>query len=172
MATEEKVVYASAEEERKWNLLSNRMSEFHQHYKHEYKLIYESADGSFTKRRLTLNQYLNTIAAFNSHLTAHHTIEEHYVFPILAKGIPKFSHNYKDGHVKSHEAIHDGLEKLAKLVAKWLEDPTSYSSTDLKACLDSFSEVLFEHLDQEVEDIRGDKLKPHFKLEEILRIID
>jgi hemerythrin-like domain-containing protein len=34
----------------------------------------------------------------------HHTIEERFLFPILAKRMPQF----KDEHIESHKGIHDG----------------------------------------------------------------
>ncbi|KAF5386220.1 hypothetical protein D9615_002232 [Tricholomella constricta] len=165
-----KVTYASPEEEMRWNSLSERMTAFHNWFKEEYRTIYASADGSFTKRGLSLQRYLDTIVAFNSHLHAHHTTEERLVFPILATGIPKFARNARDGHVDSHRVIHDALQSLLRHVAKWRKDPTTYSPTEMKAALEKLAGVRFEHLDQEVEDIRGDKLKPYFTLEEIERI--
>ena len=43
-----------------------------------------------------------------------------------------------------------GLSKLEKLVEKWTEAPSTYSPTDMRECLDSFREILFQHLDEEV----------------------
>ncbi|KAG5649103.1 hypothetical protein H0H81_006288, partial [Sphagnurus paluster] len=63
--------------------------------------------------------------------------------------------------------VYAGLESLMQKVAQWRKDPTAYSPTEMRAALDNLAEVLFEHLDEEVEDLRGDNLKPHFKLEEI-----
>ncbi|GLB37459.1 putative hemerythrin HHE cation binding domain [Lyophyllum shimeji] len=165
-----KVTYASPEEERRWNSLSEKMTAFHNWFKEEYKMIYESADGSYTKRGLSLPRYLDTIVVFNYHLHAHHTTEERLVFPVLAKGIPKFARNARDGHVDSHKSIHDALQNLLKRVDKWRNEPTTYSPTEMRGALDKLADVLFKHLDEEVEDIQGDKLKPHFKLEEIERI--
>lgn len=147
--------------------MSERMTSFHNWFKEEYKIIYKSADGSYTKRGLSLPRYLDTIVAFNYHLHAHHTTEERLVFPVLAKEIPKFARNTRDGHVDSHQAIHKSLQNLLKNVDKWRKEPTSYSPTEMIGALDRLAEVLFEHLDREIEDIRGDKLKPYFKLEEI-----
>lgn len=45
-----------------------------------------------------------------------------------------------------------GLLDLEKLVKKWTEAPSTYSPTEMRACLDTFREVLFHHLDQEVGD--------------------
>ena len=96
----------------------------------------------------------------------HHTIEERHIFPILAKRMPAFQDN--DKHIQSHHGIHDGttcsvlclklakltlmlgLDKLGELIMKWNDDPTAYSPDDMKECLDSWREVLFRHLDEEV----------------------
>ena len=65
-----------------------------------------------------------------------------------------------------------GLEKLSKLVSKWKDEPTAYSPTEMKGCLDSFRSVLFRHLDEEVEDLGGENLRKHFSsLDELRRVI-
>ncbi|KAF9465055.1 hypothetical protein BDZ94DRAFT_433533 [Collybia nuda] len=143
------------------------MNSFHEYFKYEFKEIYEAADGSFTKRGLSLAMYLDSVRSFNSHLTMHHTIEERHIFPILAKKIPKFANTAENGHVDSHKAIHDGLEALMKLVTNWRKEPTTYSPREMIATLDKLKPVLFEHLDQEVQDLKGDQLKLHFTLKEI-----
>lgn len=99
-------------------------------------------------------------------LTMHHTIEERYMFPQLAKRIPAF----KEEHIKSHKGIHDGimtlyssvfsqdpeifidpgLEGLNSLLSKVGQNPSLYSPSEMRACLDSFKEVLFVHMDEEV----------------------
>ena len=43
-----------------------------------------------------------------------------------------------------------GLLNLEKLVEKWTETPSTYSPTEMRACLDTFREILFHHLDEEV----------------------
>lgn len=43
-----------------------------------------------------------------------------------------------------------GLLNLEKLVEKWTEAPSTYSPTEMRACLDNFREILFHHLDEEV----------------------
>ncbi|KAK0504559.1 hemerythrin HHE cation binding domain-containing protein [Armillaria luteobubalina] len=151
----------------KWNTLSNKMSNFHEWFKAEFNTLYDLADGSFTKRGLSLSLYLDSARQFERHLTMHHTIEERYIFPILAQRMPEFSDTADDGHVKSHQGIHHGLEELSNLVTKWKEEPSSYSPTGMKTCLDSFKGVLFSHLDQEVLDLRGENMKKYWKLEEL-----
>lgn len=75
-------------------------------------------------------------------------------------------------HLESHKGIHHGallppmylfvspstrvssiltgLEDLTNLVNKYKKDPTSYNPVEFRACLDSWRQVLFTHLDDEV----------------------
>jgi len=157
----------SAREQTRWNRLGNLMSQYHASFKHEFNTIYELADGSFSKQGLSLPDYLRVAHGLKTHLTAHHTIEERFVFPILAKRMPQF----KGHHLESHSGIHDGLDRLDDLLSKYRSDPSLYSPKDMKACLDSWREVLFRHLDEEVEDLQGDNLRKHsFTIQEIEQI--
>ncbi|KAI0958636.1 hypothetical protein AcV7_004395 [Taiwanofungus camphoratus] len=165
-----------AEEEQKWNSAADNMQQFHDHFKLEFKHIYQLADGSFSNRGMSLQTYLRMANQLVRHLTAHHTIEEEYIFPVLAKRMPGFGTGER--HLKSHEAIHDGiylslsgnlcanncallltlwfqllllgLDKLSALIRRWTMNPSTYSPTEMMACLDSWREVLFKHLDEEV----------------------
>ncbi|KDR75854.1 hypothetical protein GALMADRAFT_248584 [Galerina marginata CBS 339.88] len=159
--------FVSVREERKWNKLSEHMSAFHEHFKVEFNTLYELADGSFTRRGLSLPRYLDTAESMNHHLTMHHTIEERYIFPILAKKMPQFANNDDGPHIASHHGIHEGLAQLETLVQGWKQAPSTYSPTAMRACLDSFRAVLFRHLDEEVTDLRGENLKKYLTLEEL-----
>ncbi|PPQ67260.1 hypothetical protein CVT25_005844 [Psilocybe cyanescens] len=141
--------FASAREQRRWNNLSEKMSSFHEWFKQEFNTLYELADGSFTTRGLSLVRYLETAKAMNHHLTMHHTIEERYLFPILGKTMPQFAAKDNGAHIASHHGIHEGLDRLGALVKKWTSAPSEYSPDEMRACLDSFRDVLFHHLDEE-----------------------
>ncbi|KAF8806380.1 hypothetical protein BYT27DRAFT_7190929 [Phlegmacium glaucopus] len=164
--------FASAREERSWNKLSEKMSSFHEWFKQEFNTLYELSDGSFNSRGMSLHRYLDSARTMNHHLTMHHTIEERHLFPILAKTMPQFSQNDNgDGaHIQSHRSIHDGLSNLEKVVEKWTEEPSTYSPTEMRACLDTFREVLFHHLDEEVADLRGENLMKYMTLADLERI--
>lgn len=90
-------------------------------------------------------------------------IEERFIFPILAQRMPQF----KAEHLESHKGIHEGnvfiiflkvllilfdagTDRLAVLLSKYASKPASYSPTEMQECLDSWREVLFNHLDEEV----------------------
>ncbi|KAI0789146.1 hypothetical protein C8Q75DRAFT_733830 [Abortiporus biennis] len=156
---------ASLRDEHRWNKLSQSMSHFHNHFKFEFDQIYELADGSFTKRGLSLGLYLRQAETLKKQLTTHHTIEEMYIFPILAKRMPSFKED--EAHLKSHQGIHEGLDKLGELIHEWKASPSTYSPEKMRECLDSWREVLFNHLDEEVEDLKPDNLKKYWKLEEL-----
>ncbi|TFK86624.1 hypothetical protein K466DRAFT_587073 [Polyporus arcularius HHB13444] len=155
-------------DEHRWNRLSEGMSYFHNHFKHEFNALYELADGSFTKRGMSLPAYLRMATQLAKGLTVHHTIEERHIFPILAKRMEMFQDN--EVHLKSHEAIHHGVDELTKRVRKWLDEPSTYDPKEMRACLDSWREVLFSHLDQEVKDLSGENMKKYWTLEEVERI--
>ncbi|KAH9929509.1 uncharacterized protein BXZ73DRAFT_102040 [Epithele typhae] len=155
-------------EEHRWNRLSDGMSYFHDHFKHEFNALYEMADGSFTKRGLSLPMYLRMATSLCKSLTVHHTIEERHIFPFLAKRMTSFQDD--EVHLKSHEGIHHGVDALTKLVRRYLDEPSTYKPDEMRECLDSWRKVLFDHLDQEVADLRGENMKKYWTLEEIERI--
>ncbi|KAI0753935.1 hypothetical protein BC629DRAFT_1598539 [Irpex lacteus] len=117
---------------------------------------------------MSLKMYLASAQQLRRHLTMHHTIEEQHIFPVLALRMPSFKDD--EAHIKSHHGIHEGLDKLGKLLQRYAEDPTTYSPTEMRQCLDSWREVLFRHLDEEVEDLSGPNMKKYWKLEELDRI--
>ncbi|TFK75388.1 hypothetical protein BDN72DRAFT_811004 [Pluteus cervinus] len=158
------------EEERRWNRLQNLMMNFHGHFKSEFNTLHELADGSYTRRGLSLSNYLRTASRFVHELTMHHTIEEQYFFPMLAKKMPEFSVNSDAAHMISHAGIHRGLDDLTALVRSCQADRTTYSPEKMRECLDSFRDVLFNHLDEEVADLAGENLRKHFTLEELNRL--
>ncbi|KAJ7770194.1 hypothetical protein DFH07DRAFT_268458 [Mycena maculata] len=132
------------------------MNSFHTYFKNEFNSIYELADGSFANRGMNLSLYLEMAKRLNSHLTMHHTIEERHIFPVLAKKMPQFSTETEDAHIDSHKGIHKGSK-----------EPSTYSPTEMRACLDGFREVLFRHLDEEVNDLRSENMKKYWTLEEL-----
>ncbi|KAF7321374.1 Hemerythrin domain-containing protein [Mycena kentingensis (nom. inval.)] len=158
---------ASEDTDPRWGEFSQRMSQFHDYFKSEFNTLYELADGSFTKRGLSLTLYLDMARRLNDHLTMHHTLEERHFFPVLGQKMPQFAVEAEGGHIESHEAIHTGLEKLSGLVQKFKKEPSTYSPEEMRACLDGFRTVLFSHLDQEVSDLSGDNLKKYFSLQEL-----
>lgn len=101
-----------------------------------------------------------------SELTMHHTIEEQYFFPMLAKKMPKFAIGSDGAHIEAHQKIHDGLERLADKVQSWQEDAKAYSPNAMRECLDSFREVLFDHLEEEENDLSAENMQKYWTYDE------
>lgn len=155
------------QEEKQWNRIHDLMEYFHSIFKSSFDEIYAMADGSFAQRGISVKLYLQRVEDLSKYLFAHHKIEETHLFPILAKKMPAFQND--DEHLKSHHDIHEGLDKLRSLIDKWRADPdpNAYESEEMIACLDSWKDVLYEHLDQEVQDLSGENMKKYWTLEEV-----
>lgn len=146
---------------------------------------------------MSLPAFLRDATSLASHLQTHHGIEEHHIFPILARKMPQFaappggkhSHSNKKidssshsttkipsspapgSHLLQHEAIHHGLDQYSALLFKYQKDNTSFNPKELRDCMDSFREALFVHLDEEVESLSGESMRAAgWTLDEIRRI--
>jgi len=153
-------------EQKRWKHLGTAMSDHHKMFKAQFEMLYDLADGSFSKYGLDLPSYLNEARGLSQELSNHHMIEERFIFPILAERMPQF----KAEHLESHKGIHDGIARLAVLLSKYRSKPASYSSTEMKECLDSWREVLYRHLDEEVADLQADNLRKYWTLQDLQRI--
>jgi len=151
--------------EARWNRLADSMDRFHAYFRMEFERIYELADGSFHELRMTLPMYLKEVDGLKRHLEAHHTIEERFIFPILANRMPAFAEN--EQHRKSHDGIHEGLDRLSLLTNSYRANPPSYSPEKMRECLDSFRNVLMRHLDEEVADLGAENMKKYWTLQEV-----
>ncbi|KAL4749851.1 hypothetical protein BDW72DRAFT_213827 [Aspergillus terricola var. indicus] len=115
--------------------------------------------------------------SFCSGLSSHHSIEERYIFPLLAERMPEFA----AGGVltEQHEVIHDGLIRLGAFLRgceRYLhgdEDGWGLDRGVLKGLLEGedgkFESVLWEHLDQEVELLRPSSLRRVWGVEDLRR---
>lgn len=110
---------------------------------------------------MSLPRFLREAQQLYTHLDMHHRIEvnhptrlarasltclqEAYIFPILAKKMPQFKEGARESgeHLKSHKAIHDGLEKYEKFLMAALDDSSKYNPQVLRDIMDGFREVLF-----------------------------
>jgi hypothetical protein len=151
-----------------WNIPARAMTRFHDAHKYDFNFAYEHAD-DYYKHGMTLRSFLRNAFRLVNNLGGHHSIEEAYIFPLLAEKHPAFQHGAE--HKLAHEAIHDGLERYSAFLHESLKDEKSYAPDKLRAILDSFREPLFHHLDQEVQDLGADSLRAHgFTLKDLARL--
>jgi hypothetical protein len=87
-------------------------------------------------------------------------IPREYIFPVLAQRMPQFARD----HLKEHEEIHKGLDEYVAYIKKCSQDGAEWDGDKMRSIMDSFREVLFRHLDHEVESLRGDEMKKAFTI--------
>lgn len=155
----------SSLEEAAWLAPSRGMSYFHNSHKRTFNRSYEHAD-DYAEQGQSLKSFLRESYNLVIHLGNHHSIEESYIFPLLARKHPAFRDNAE--HRLSHKAIHDGLDRYGSFLREAMADESKYSPEKLREILDSFREPLMRHLDDEVRDLQPDSLKAHgFTLTEV-----
>ena len=62
-------------------------------------------------------------------------------------------------HLKEHEEIHKGLDEYVAYIRKCRKNRKEWDGDKMKKIMDTFRDVLFKHLDHEVESLKGENLK-------------
>lgn len=134
-------------------------------------MLYSSVSAEEAKasaQPLSAKRLIEVGMEFVDHLTLHHNIEEQHIFPLLAKRMPTFK---PDAFAYTqHKGIHEGLDKLEAYLKMCKRGQRELRREEIKEVLDSFGEVLWQHLAQEVAELAPEKMKAAFTLEEIRRI--
>lgn len=77
----------------------------------------------------------------------------------------------QDGrHLEQHRGIHEGVEKLEELVERVKSGERELDLRELKGVMDSFGEVLWTHLDEEVKTLRAENMRRYWTVEEMRRM--
>lgn len=95
----------------------------------------------------------------------HHTIEEQYVFPYLAERMPSFRQELE--LLTQHKQIHAGLEQLDSYLKDCSAGTRELRLEELKRLMDSFGEVLFAHLADEVDQLGAENMRKYWSIEEV-----
>ena len=115
-----------------------------------------------------MRNYLNTGEEFCSHLTLHHGIEERHIFPILARKMPAFK---KELHLLTqHKAIHAGLDKFEDYLRECRTGEKELRMDRMKEIMDTFGTVLWEHLNDEVEQLGAENMRKYWTIDEMRRM--
>lgn len=98
----------------------------------------------------------------------HHDIEEAHFFPPLGKKMEIFRVN--ELMKNQHKEIHAGLDRLTSYVDECRSGSRELRLSEMKGVLDSFGEVLWTHLDKEVEQLGAENMRKYWSLEELRRL--
>lgn len=165
--------------------LLSRMLPFHANFRHHYAQILKELPKTKTGSEQQVNELMMSNLQLCSHLEMHHSIEEAYIFPQLARRIPEFGKSSQ--HTREHEAMHAGLailqnyseqviDRLEKEVVPQKNDgkpwpKEMYDVEKMESILHHLGQVLFPHLDAEENSISADSMrKAGFTIEELHRI--
>ncbi|KAI1093246.1 hypothetical protein F5B19DRAFT_450716 [Rostrohypoxylon terebratum] len=164
---------------RAYNRLAEHMDAFHAHFRTSWNALWAAAcagngkgkGGSSRSGRGVIKDGL----AFLSQLEMHHSIEETYIFPILARKMPEFRTDGKGGKgaaelLQQHREIHEGMEGMEKYLNACYDGEKELDMDVLKEQMQSWGAVLWKHLDQEVQTLGAENMRKYWTVEEIRRI--
>lgn len=120
---------------------------------------------------MSLKQFISVGLQLVSHLSMHHSIEEAHIFPVLAKRMPEFKAGRNAAELlRQHQEIHKGMDGLEEYLNRCKSGETELELRVLKTQLDSWGDVLWKHLDQEVKTLGAENMRKYWTPEEMRRM--
>lgn len=117
---------------------------------------------------MSIRAFLAVGEQFCHHLTVHHTIEEQHIFPVLAKKMPAFKKELQ--LLTQHKRIHAGLDRFEEYLGQCRSGERELRMEEMKTVMEGFGQVLWEHLDDEVRELRAENMRKFWSPEEMRRI--
>lgn len=141
----------------------------HSHFRLTWNQLWEACNSTGKRPGgLSARQMIMMGLQFCSQLDFHHSIEEQHIFPVLAKKMPEFRKELE--LLSQHRQIHAGLEKLEKYLGDCRSGEEDMRREEVKRLMEGFGEVLWTHLDQEVQTLRAENMRKFWSLEEMRRL--
>jgi hypothetical protein len=132
--------------------LQYNMANTHDLYKLAYKTILPLLEPEKTPLN-DLDNFLGYCKAWATSIVGHHDSEEEVLFPFLNTKLD-FS-----TEIEQHVRVAEGLTGIIKYIDESTADHAKFSASKLKEMTEALGGHLFEHLDEEVEDLAPEKLK-------------
>ncbi|KAI9646886.1 hypothetical protein NHQ30_004886 [Ciborinia camelliae] len=168
---EEALPKLSAADFKAYNSMAEQMNYHHNHFRQTWTLLHTATTTNQRPRNLSLRQFLQTGLSFISQLEMHHGIEEAHIFPVLARKMPEFQNGKNAAELlRQHKEIHKGMDIMQEYLEKCRDGETELSLKVLGEKMDSFGEVLWKHLDQEVETLGAENMRKYWSKEEVARM--
>ncbi|KAH7321771.1 hypothetical protein BKA65DRAFT_408650 [Rhexocercosporidium sp. MPI-PUGE-AT-0058] len=168
---EVKLPKLSAAEFRAYNSMAEHMEYFHNHFRQSWTLLYTACETNKRPQNLSLKQFLSTGLQFCSHLSTHHSIEEMHIFPVLAQKMPEFKNGKNAAELlRQHKEIHKGMDEFEAYLERCRSGETELQLGVLKGKMDSWGEVLWTHLEQEVKTLGAENMRRYWTVEEMRRM--
>jgi len=168
---EEKLPKLSMADFRVYNSMAEHMEYFHEHFRHSWTMLHNACTENKRPAGMSLRQFLQTGIQFCSHLSTHHAIEEQHIFPVLATKMPEFKQGKNAAELlRQHKAIHAGMDIFEEYLTSVKNGEADFDLRVLKEKMDSWGEVLWKHLDQEVKTLAAENMRKYWTLDEMRRM--
>lgn len=138
----------------------------HNHFRYTWNMLYKACSSGSRPAGVSIRAFISQGLQLCRSLTMHHTIEERHVFPELAVRMPAFGEN--DHLISQHAQIHVGLEKFEEYLDSCQSGERELRLAELKEIMDTFGEVLWTHLDDEVRMLGAENMRKYWSKQEIL----
>ncbi|KAK8219172.1 hypothetical protein M8818_000903 [Zalaria obscura] len=158
----------SPQELRIYNRMADHMDMFHENFRRTWNYLYSACTNGKRPAGMSIRQFLSMGDEFCHHLTIHHTIEEQHIFPVLARKMPAFKKELQ--LLTQHKEIHRGLDKFEDYLNKCRSGEKELRLDEMKTILDTFGKVLWDHLNDEVHELRAENMRKYWSAEEMRRL--
>ncbi|KAG9637678.1 hypothetical protein KCU98_g20679, partial [Aureobasidium melanogenum] len=165
---EQELPKLSPQEFRIYNRMAEHMDMFHENFRRTWNLLYGACESKKRPTGMSIRQFIGVGDDFCHHLTIHHTIEERHIFPVLARKMPAFKKELE--LLTQHKQIHEGLDKFEEYLGQCRSGEKELRMDEMKAILDTFGKVLWQHLDDEVHELRAENMRRYWTPAEMARI--
>ncbi|KAF2796705.1 hypothetical protein K505DRAFT_323090 [Melanomma pulvis-pyrius CBS 109.77] len=153
---------------RQYNRMAEHMDYYHNHFRSTWTLMMTACEKNKRPDGMSIRQFLQTGQQLCSSLTMHHGIEEAHIFPVLARKMPAFQKELE--LLTQHKEIHKGLDQLEEYLEACRSGERELRLGELKKVLDTFGEVLWQHLDDEVKQLGAENMRKYWTLDEMKRL--
>ncbi|KAK9774322.1 hypothetical protein SCAR479_08927 [Seiridium cardinale] len=163
----------SPSEFRQYNRMADHMEMFHAHFRSTWNMLWGACTSGRRPAGMSLKSFINEGLQFLRHLTVHHDIEETHVFPVLARKMPEFKAGKGNGAaelIRQHREIHKGMDGMEEYLRDVQAGREEFDLVRLKERMESWGEVLWKHLDQEVKTLGAENMRKYWTAEEIRRM--
>ncbi|KAK8019178.1 hypothetical protein PG990_004316 [Apiospora arundinis] len=170
---ENKLPPLSAAEFKVYNRMAEHMDLFHAHFRQSWNLLWSAATSGKRPAGMSMRSFIMEGLQFLQYLTVHHNIEETHIFPVLAKKMPEFKTGKGNGAaelLRQHRQIHHGMDALETYLTACRSGEADLEMRVLKEKMAPWADVLWTHLDQEVETLGAENMRKYWTQEEMRRL--
>ncbi|KAF2708812.1 hypothetical protein K504DRAFT_380498 [Pleomassaria siparia CBS 279.74] len=153
---------------RQYNRMAEGMDRFHNHFRATWQVLMTACEKNSRPSGMSIRQFIQVGLQLCSQLTIHHGIEEEHIFPVLAKRMPAFRKELE--LLTQHKEIHKGLDKMEEYLRTCQSGERELRLGELKEVMDGFGGVLWQHLDDEVEQLGAENMRKYWALPEMKNI--